>query len=145
MVHKMDVASVNNTNDLTSQVILRVGPVYTKGTTVVSTFALFDEASTTTLIDETRVVGFVVPFCCRWMNKMSNKYETSRKVKFEISGIANGSKWFVIDVARKIEKLALPCQRIDVKFLMAKYPHLSRDVLEKIANAEQKILLIKMT
>jgi hypothetical protein len=37
--------------------------------------------------------------------------------------------------------LRLPCQRIDVKFLMAKNLHLSRDVLEKIANAEQKILL----
>jgi hypothetical protein len=48
MLHKMDVASVNNSNDLTSQVILRVVPVYIKGTTVVSRFALYDEASNTT-------------------------------------------------------------------------------------------------
>jgi hypothetical protein len=40
MLHKMDVASVNNTNDLTSQVILRVVPVYVERATVISTFAL---------------------------------------------------------------------------------------------------------
>jgi hypothetical protein len=53
------------------------------------------------------------------------------------------NQWHVIDGARTIEKLALPCltMRIDVKFLMAKHLHLSRDVLEKTANAEPKIML----
>jgi hypothetical protein len=85
----MDVlGTIIRCDDLTSPVILRVVPVYVKGATVVYTFALCDKTSTTTLIDETiadqvGVVGSVVPFCCKCMNKMSKKYEPSRKVKFE--------------------------------------------------------------
>jgi hypothetical protein len=78
---------------------------------------------------------------------MSKKYKSFWKVKFEISGIANGSKLHVIDGAiailsyRTIEKITCPCHRIDVKFLMERYPQLSRDVVENLASVEQKLLL----
>jgi hypothetical protein len=55
--------------------------------TVMNTFALCDEASTTTLIDASFADGPELPFCCRWMNKITKNYEKSKKVPFKIAGV----------------------------------------------------------
>jgi hypothetical protein len=94
-----------------------------------------------TLANQIGSDGPVSPFCCRWMNKISKKYESSRKVKLEVAGISTESKWHVVNGARTIPNLALPCQKIDVKFLMNRYPYLSKDALETIVDAKPKILI----
>jgi hypothetical protein len=34
--------------------------------------------------------GTTVPLCCKWMSKVTKRYDTPEKVEFEISGMANG-------------------------------------------------------
>jgi hypothetical protein len=77
------------------------------------TFALCNEASKTTLIDHQtfkyiELQGTTVPFCCKWKSKVTKHYATSEKIGFEISGMANGAKWFNVNGARTINNLALP-------------------------------------
>jgi hypothetical protein len=48
--------------------------------------ALCDKASTTTLIDHQTakcigLQGKTVPFCCKWMSKVTKRYETSEKIR----------------------------------------------------------------
>jgi hypothetical protein len=80
-----------------SQVILRIVPVKIRGKTTIETYALCDEASTLTLIDHQtakciELQGTTVLFCCKWMSKVTKRYDTPEKVEFEISGMANGAK-----------------------------------------------------
>jgi hypothetical protein len=102
MLHKDEKQSerIHNTNVLASQVILRVVTVQIMATTVMNTFALCDEASTTTLIDaffaeKIGADGPELPFCCRWMNEITKNYEKSKKVPFKIAGVGFESKWHV--------------------------------------------------
>jgi hypothetical protein len=78
MLHKDEKqsGSIHNTNVPASQVILRVVLVQIMAATVMNTFALCDEASTTTLIDpsfaeQIGAYGPSVPFCCRCLNKIT--------------------------------------------------------------------------
>jgi hypothetical protein len=64
--------------------------------TVMNTFALCDEASTNTLIDASYVEqigadGPELPFCCRWMIKITKNYEEIQN-PFNISGVGSESK-----------------------------------------------------
>jgi hypothetical protein len=88
--------------------------------------------STYTLIDASYVEqigadGPELPFCCRWMIKITKKIA--------------GSKWHVVSSARTIPYLDLPRQIIDVDFPIRKYPYLPRDVLEKVASFKPKVLI----
>jgi hypothetical protein len=110
--------SIHNTNVPASQDILRVVPVQIMAATVMNTFDLCDEASTTTLIDASfaKQIGADCPelvFCCRWMNKITKNYEKSKKVTFKVAGIGSESKWHVE-------------QTIDVYFLMKLLKTLTR-------------------
>jgi hypothetical protein len=75
------------------------------------------------------------------MSKVTKRYVTSEKCGFEISGMANGTKWFNVNGARTINNLALPEKTINAKFMKVKYPYLSKTLLEKIADAKPKILI----
>jgi hypothetical protein len=68
------------------------------------------------------------------MSKVTKRYDTSEKFRFEISRIAYGAKWFNVNGARTRNNLALPEQTINAKFLEENYPYLSKTLLEKIAN-----------
>jgi hypothetical protein len=88
-------------------------------------FALCDEASMTTLIDASFAMqigadGPELPFCCRWMNRITKNYEKSKKVPFKIAGVGSESKWHVVSGVQTITNLDLPRQKIDVYFLMRK-------------------------
>jgi hypothetical protein len=114
--------------------------------TVMNTFALCDEASTTTLIDasfaeQIGADGAELPLCCRWMNKITKNYEKSKMVPFKIAGVGSESKCHVVSGARTIPNLDLPRQTIDADFLMRKYPYLPRDVQEKVASVKPRVLI----
>jgi hypothetical protein len=148
MLHKNNIVmdTVNVIDENKNQVILRIVPVKIRGKTKIKTSALCDEASTTTLIDHqtAKCIGLqetIVLFCCKWMSKVTKRYITSEKIGFEISGMANGAKWFNVNGARTIINLAFLEQTINAKFLEEKYPYLSKTLLEKIADAESKILI----
>jgi hypothetical protein len=115
----MDTVNVIDENK--SQVILRIVPVKIRRKTTIETYVLCDKASTTTLIDHqtAKCIGpqrKTVPFCCKWMSKVSKRYDTSEKVGFEISGMTNGTKWFNVNGARTIKHLAHPEQKINASF-----------------------------
>jgi hypothetical protein len=102
--NNQEVYSIHNTNVLAFQVILRVVTVQIMATTVMNTFALCDEASTTTLIDasfaeQIGADGPELPFCCCWMNKITKNYKKSKKVPFKIVGVGSESKWHVVSGA----------------------------------------------
>jgi hypothetical protein len=82
-----------------------------------------------------------LPFCCRWINKITKKYEKSKKEPFKIAGVESESKWHVVSGARTIQNLDLPLQTMDVDFLMRKYPYLPRYVLEKVASVKLTVLI----
>jgi hypothetical protein len=99
MLHKNEkqLGSIHNINIRASQVILRVVPVQIMAATVMNTFALCDEVSTNTLIDASFAYqigtdGSGLPFCCRWMNKITKNYEKSKKVPFKNAGVGSVSK-----------------------------------------------------
>jgi hypothetical protein len=84
MLHKDEKqsGSIHNTNVPASQVILRVVPVQILDATSMNTFALCHEASTITLTDASFAEkidadGPELPFCCRWINKITKHYEQS--------------------------------------------------------------------
>jgi hypothetical protein len=136
----------HNSNVPAFQVILRVVPVQIMAATVMNTFALCDEASTTSFIDasfaeQIGADGPELPFCCRWMNKITKNYEKSKKVPFKIAGVGSESKCHVVSAARTISNLDLPRQTNDVDFLMGKYPYLHRDVLVKVASVNPRVLI----
>jgi hypothetical protein len=114
--------------------------------TVMNTFAVCDEASTTTLFDaafaeQIGADGPELPFCCHWMNKITTNYKKSKKVPFKIAGVGSESKWHVVSGAVTIQNLDLPRQTIDLDFLMRKYPYLPRDVLDKVTSVKPRVLI----
>jgi hypothetical protein len=72
--HKNNIVmdTVNVIDENKSQVILRIVPVKIRRKTTIETYALCDEASTTTLIDPqtAKCIGLkrtTVHFCCKWI------------------------------------------------------------------------------
>jgi hypothetical protein len=108
MLHKNNIVmdKVNVIDENKSQVILRIVPVKIKGKTTIETYALCDEASTTTLIDHqtAKCIGLQGTT----VSKVTKRYDTYEKIGFEISGIANEAKWFNVNEARTINNFALP-------------------------------------
>jgi hypothetical protein len=78
--------------------------------------------------------GLELPFCYRWMNKITKNYKY-KKVPF--------LRWLMLDLSRNGMLWVVPQQTIDVDFLMRKYPYLPRDVLEKVASVKPRILIGK--
>jgi hypothetical protein len=94
MLHKEEVqfGKAMTINRHLSQTILRIVPIIIKAVTEIDTFALCDEASTTTLIDQVVAdqIGasgaLVLPYRCQWMNKTTKRFDKSKKVTVEIAG-----------------------------------------------------------
>jgi hypothetical protein len=40
--------------------------------------------------------GSELPFCCRWMNKITKNYLKSKKVPFKIAGVRSELKWHML-------------------------------------------------
>jgi hypothetical protein len=57
-----------------------------------------------------------VPFSCKWIIKVTKRYDTSEKLGFAISGKANGAKMLNVNRARPINNLMLPDQTKNAKF-----------------------------
>jgi hypothetical protein len=97
---------------------------------------------TTTFIDASFAEGPELPFCCRWMTKITKDYEEFKKVPFKIAVVGSELKWLVVSGAWTIPNLDLTRQTIiDIDFLMRKYPYLPRDLLEKVARVTPRVLI----
>ena len=126
-------------------VLLRVAPVEVSGPAgTVKTYALFDEASTVTLIDaklasEVGAVGPVQPLTTTWTNATSHTDRNSRSVNISIKG-KECTESFQMTGVRTTNDLALPSQSIDIK-TTARWPHLDSLPLEGMREATPQLLI----
>ncbi|XP_044760886.1 uncharacterized protein LOC123318341 [Coccinella septempunctata] len=129
-------------------VLLRIAAVVLRGPSKeVTTFALFDEGSTCSLVEEQlaselELSGPIVPVCFQWTNQVTHYEDNSRKVSVEISGgIKVKQNFYKIRNLRTVKDLELPQQNVDIDELMEKYPYLDQEVLNSLNNAKPRILL----
>lgn len=125
---------------------LRILPVELHGPKgSISTFAIFDEGSTTTLIDESvsdalGLQGEKSIMSLRWYNQ-NNATEMSKRVTLGVSGVMSGSQMYQIDDAQTIRNLNLPDQTLRVPDIKAAYPQLQQLPISEYNDAVPKILI----
>lgn len=113
-------------------VLLRIGKVTLYGTHgSISTFAIFDEGSQSTMIDETiakhlGLKGKLSPVTYRWTSEVIKHHPKSMKVNVKVSGPNIGSKTHQLQ-ARTIENLSLPQQNFSLKEIIEFYPNIDTD------------------
>lgn len=140
--------NLNISNTRNKNVLLRVVPVILTSSTgiQVETYALFDEASTITMIDEDisdelGLHGEIQPLSLQWTNDFSNYIENSKVVSLKISGIANGSKTFTLYQVRTVKNLSLPIQNVDIKGICKRWPYIQNVPVYPLQNAQPTILI----
>lgn len=112
----------------------------------INTYALLDEGSTVSLINEEisiklGLTGPIEKLNLRWTNDMLNTIENSQKVSVEICGTYSGAKMFKLNNARTIKNLSLPIQTIDVQKVNEKWPYLKNVSFESMTNAKPMVLI----
>lgn len=134
-------------NKYTESVMLRIAPVVLRGPEKeVHTFALFDEGSTCTLIEEElaedlKISGPIYPLCFQWTKNITHFEDTSRRISVEVAADMKNTKYFKLQSVCTVRNLNLPRQKIDVKLLSEKFPHLDYEFLKKIEDVKPKILI----
>lgn len=130
-----------------NNVILRVGRVQLHGPSgTISTIALFDEGSQSTMIDdslakELKLNGILSPITYRWTGQMVKHHPNSKKVDLQISCINPSSKKYQLSQVRTIGNLALPPQKFDIKQIQKIYPNIDIRKLENIYDQVPQILI----
>ena len=141
----MAVSTTPGRSQANKTVLLRVAPVEVSGPAgTVKRYALFDEASTVTLIDaklasEVGAVGPVQPLTTTWTNATSHTDRNSRSVDISIKG-NECTESFQMTGVRTTNDLALPSQSIDTK-TTARWPHLNSLPLEGMREATPRLLI----
>lgn len=111
-----------------------------------STYALLDECASVTLIEEEIAEKMNLPgkketLEMGWTQDIVSRDETSRKVRFKISGSSsNGPKYDVRD-ARTVKRLSLPKQQHDLREVAEHFSYLKDADLPDITMAVPTILL----
>lgn len=125
---------INATNcnvNQSSEVLLKIIPVELQGPNcILKTYALLDEGSTVSLIDESfakelGLEGPVQPLRIQWTNNQFNEQKNSMTVSVSIKGCQNSnSKWFTLRHVKTTNNLALPFQTVDMNKIKKHYPYL---------------------
>lgn len=124
-----DLTEINCHITGNKNVLLKILPVViSKGKRYVQTFALLDDASTVTLIDEDLAVqldldGPKHSLCIQWTNNQVNQQTDSRVVSCNVQSRVNGNN-FQIRHARTIKGLSLPTQTVNMEEIVSKYPYI---------------------
>ncbi|KAG5865551.1 hypothetical protein JTB14_007920 [Gonioctena quinquepunctata] len=141
------IERINFFQEESPTILLRIIPVKLRGRKKeISTFALLDEAATTTMIDSRIVqeIGLDGPLerlCYQWLNNVTKSEENSRKVSLEISGIEENSKKYRIKDVRTVNGLSLPKQTLDVKKMSESYPYIKETPVCSFFDAQPTILI----
>jgi hypothetical protein len=130
----------------TKAVLLRIVPVVLKGPTgEFSTFALLDDASTVTMVDNSvaekiGVQGPASTLCCVWTKKKVQVEENSKKVSIDIR-TPNGENTFALRNVQTISDLALPELCLDADELHSAYPFVGEKTWRAIQRTKPTILI----
>jgi len=128
-----------------TQVLLRIVPVTLHGPKrSLHTYALSDEASTVTLMDDETakiisVEGARDPLNLQWTHNLSQTDDTSRRVSFKIS--VEDNKCYYLNNVHTIKDLALPAQSCDVSRLRKRWSYLDGYEIPKLQEANPTILI----
>lgn len=137
---------VHNCRIEEKRVMFRIIPVKLFGETVViKTYALLDEGSSVTMIDEKLAndLGLDGPKSTLELQWLDNrrKSEVSRAVSFKISGTGSGSKKFDLTNVRTVRELNLPSQSVSFSDLRNRFQSFGGLPVEDYRDAKPKILI----
>lgn len=127
------------------RVLLKIIPVsVTCNNKSMNTYALLDDASTVTLIDQNladylELDGLRQHLCIQWTNNQTKEQVDSRTVSFTISA-GNGGKEFQLRHVRTIRELSLPTQTVDMDEMRKRYAYIENNC-DSLINAQPKILI----
>ncbi|XP_062714295.1 uncharacterized protein LOC115268175 [Aedes albopictus] len=130
-----------------SNTLLRVGKVRIRnGSEIHDVFALFDEGSSSSLIDASladrmKLSGPVTPVTYRWTNGITHRDEDSMILSLQISGPSEQSSWYQLNNMRTIKGINLPQINLDLDKIQRLYPMVDDDKLEAIQGAVPQILI----
>ncbi|XP_058820084.1 uncharacterized protein LOC131682540 [Topomyia yanbarensis] len=110
----------------------------------IATFALIDDGSSLTLIDqelakELDVKGSASPLCLRWTGGKTRYERESETINIAIAG--TNDKKSPLEGVRTVKELLLPVQSLDYNELSARYPHLQGLPIGSYRNAKPRILI----
>ncbi|XP_044756954.1 uncharacterized protein LOC123315355 [Coccinella septempunctata] len=129
-----------------NEVLLRIAPVELTGPKgKVLTYALFDEASTITMIDakladEIGATGPCEALKIKWTNSMTSEETDSKRVNMQIRG-KNEETNYLLNNVRTVKNLCLPVQSVDMKSMSQKFRYLQNLKLSSLVNAQSRILI----
>ncbi|XP_058456376.1 uncharacterized protein LOC131433795 [Malaya genurostris] len=128
-------------------VMFRILPVTLYSpTSNIKTFALFDDGSSLTLMDEElaknlQLHGELHPLWLKWTGDTCRYEETSYIVEFEVSGVGASSKRYRMHNVHTVKGLKLPSQTLDFDKLAHKHTHLRGLPIESFKNARPRLLI----
>lgn len=138
---------VNIHNSIAST-LFKIVPVKLIGRSgkTVTTFALLDDGSALTLIEEKVAVelgldGPISPLCLQWTNEQQRVESKSRKVDLSISGTSDKDMVFNLMGVHTVHNLALPSQSINMNELCRSFPYLESVPVVSYVNAKPSILI----
>jgi len=143
---RQTTATVAHSSSIQPQVMLRVLPVILSGPTgEFSTYALLDEGSTVTLLDERIATqigaeGPVNPVLLRWTNDTVCDHNDSRSVNLKIRGKTCNDEYELTNV-HTMKNMNLPCQSVNATKLKGIWNHLKCVEFDSLCNVQPMILL----
>ncbi|XP_058827380.1 uncharacterized protein LOC131687320 [Topomyia yanbarensis] len=117
------VEPCNTHRGITDSVLFRIVPVVLHGPRMtIQTYALFDDGSSLTLIDEEiaetlQLPGEPYPLWLKWTGDTCRHEASSRRVSVEISGTGPAAKRYYLENVHTVEELNLPRQTVNIKSL----------------------------
>lgn len=131
----------------TPSVLYRTLPVVLWGPNgQIPTYAVFDEGSFTTLLDDELasqlgLVGQNNPLKLQWYKDRTNTVEPSRSVSLQISGPAKFAKKYELEGVRTIDGIVLPSSVMGSEQLREEYAHLKNVPIPDLHNAKPRMLI----
>ena len=126
-------------------VFLRIVPVVLEGPAgELSTYALLDDASTTTLVDgaiaaELGIAGTPDPLTLSWTDAFTQTDSSSQRIQLKIKGRNVTGPFFNVN-ARAVKSLRLPTQSVS-ESLLSKCPHLREVDVPVFGDVKPMILI----
>lgn len=134
------------TQRVSTETLLRVCPITLinqRNGKRISSYALLDEASTTTLLDEKtadllELEGLTVPLSMKWTNGQTHR-ELSKLVTLKIKG-EDGNE-FCVKGVRTVKNLDIPMRTVNARKIVQAWKELSKLELTELANVRPVILI----
>ncbi|XP_075170238.1 uncharacterized protein LOC142242552 [Haematobia irritans] len=141
------VTTLNNHTNKEGESYFRIVPVTLHhDNKSISIYALMDDGSTLTLLEENvanmlGVRGTIDPLCIRWTGDVSRLEDSSRKFDLKISSTHKNAKIFPIKNVHTVKNLNLAAESINVENIKEKYSYLRDIPLIGYANAVPSMII----